>query len=80
MGLHGVDTICEQLVRHGLAADTPAALIQQGTTRNQRTLIGDLSTLPDIVHSAEVKPPTLIIVGDVVTLHNKLSWFRPQAD
>lgn len=80
MGLHGVDTICEQLVRHGLKADTPAALIQQGTTRNQRTLIGDLSTLPDIVHSAEVKPPTLIIVGDVVTLHNKLSWFQPQAD
>jgi uroporphyrin-III C-methyltransferase/precorrin-2 dehydrogenase/sirohydrochlorin ferrochelatase len=77
MGLHGVDTICEQLIAHGLAADTPAALIQQGTTRNQRTLIGSLASLPEIVHTSDIKPPTLIIVGDVVTLHDKLSWFQP---
>ncbi len=78
MGLHGVDTICRQLVAHGLAAETPAALIQQGTTRNQRTLIGNLSSLPDLVRTADVKPPTLIVVGSVVTLHEKLNWFRPK--
>lgn len=77
MGLHGVKTICEQLVAHGLPASTPAALIQQGTTRYHRTLIGDLATLPGIVEEGNVKAPTLIVVGEVVTLHNKLSWFKP---
>ena len=78
MGLHGVETICKQLIDHGLSQETPAALIQQGTTRNQRTLIGSLASLPEIVRTADVKPPTLIVVGQVVTLHAKLEWFRPQ--
>jgi uroporphyrin-III C-methyltransferase/precorrin-2 dehydrogenase/sirohydrochlorin ferrochelatase len=55
----------------------PAALVQQGTTRNQRVLTGDLSSLPKIVEQAKVKPPTLIIVGEVINLHEKLSWFHP---
>jgi uroporphyrin-III C-methyltransferase/precorrin-2 dehydrogenase/sirohydrochlorin ferrochelatase len=80
MGLHGVETICKQLVAHGLSQETPAALIQQGTTRTQRTLIGDLASLPEIVRTADVKPPTLIVVGQVVTLHTKLDWFRPQPE
>ncbi len=77
MGLHGVKTICEKLIANGLPADTPAALIQQGTTRNHRTLIGDLDSLPEIVENGNVKAPTLIVVGRVVTLHKKLDWFSP---
>ncbi|MFV1998162.1 MAG: siroheme synthase CysG [Acidiferrobacterales bacterium] len=77
MGLHGVKTICEQLIANGLPSSTPAALIQQGTTRHHRTLIGNLNTLPEIVESSQVKAPTLIIVGDVVRLHDKLNWFSP---
>jgi uroporphyrin-III C-methyltransferase/precorrin-2 dehydrogenase/sirohydrochlorin ferrochelatase len=77
MGLHGVDIICRELVNHGLAATMPAALVQQGTTRYQRVLTGTLETLPAIVKEAHVKAPTLIIVGDVVQLHEKLSWFHP---
>jgi uroporphyrin-III C-methyltransferase/precorrin-2 dehydrogenase/sirohydrochlorin ferrochelatase len=77
MGLHGVQTICEQLIAHGLAETTPAALVQQGTTRHHRTLIGDLKTLPAIVETGDIKPPTLIVVGDVVKLHEKLNWFVP---
>ena len=77
MGLHGIDTICRELVAHGMPASTMAALVQQGTTRNQRVLIGDLTTLPAIVEKAKVKAPTLIIVGDVVKLHERLSWFEP---
>ena len=79
MGLHGVDIICRELVNHGLAASTPAALVQQGTTRYQRVLTGTLETLPAIVRDAHVKAPTLIIVGDVVRLREKLDWFRPAA-
>ena len=79
MGLHGIETICRELTRHGMPPTTLAALVQQGTTRNQRVLIGDLTTLPSIVEKAQVKAPTLIIVGDVVQLHDRLHWFEPTA-
>jgi len=77
MGLHGIRTICEQLVAHGVADTMPAALVQQGTTPNHQVYIGNLRNLPSLVEEAEVKPPTLIIVGEVVTLHEKLNWFKP---
>ncbi len=80
MGLHGIEIICRELVRHGLPADTPAALVQQGTTRSQRVLTGTLETLPAIVLQSKVKAPTLIIVGQVVRLREKLSWFEPAAN
>jgi uroporphyrin-III C-methyltransferase/precorrin-2 dehydrogenase/sirohydrochlorin ferrochelatase len=80
MGLHGVGVICEQLVKHGLPAPTPAALITKGTTPDQRVLIGDLTTLPKLVEANEVKAPTLIIIGEVVKLHEKLRWFKPQSE
>ena len=79
MGLHGVGIICRELIRHGLPTTTPAALVQQGTTRTQRVLTGDLETLPAIVEKAGVKAPTLIIVGDVVRLRERLNWFEPTA-
>jgi len=79
MGLHGVPDICKGLTGNGLSASTPVALVQQGTTLNQRVYIGTLGTLPDMVQRENIKPPTLIIVGEVVRLHDKLSWFNPQA-
>lgn len=76
MSLLGLKHICKSLLLNGSATDLPAALIQQGTTQNQRILLGTLSTLPSVVSAAEdVKPPTLLIVGRVVNLHKKLSWF-----
>jgi uroporphyrin-III C-methyltransferase/precorrin-2 dehydrogenase/sirohydrochlorin ferrochelatase len=77
MGLHGVNILCKQLIAHGLPATTPAALIQQGTTPQQRVLTGDLTTLADIVNKGNVKAPTLIIVGEVVRLRDQLKWFEP---
>lgn len=79
MGLLGIRAIFEALVTHGLAASTPAALVQQGTTRQQRVLTGTLATLPDVIERTHVKAPTLIIVGEVVRLHEKLRWFAPSA-
>jgi uroporphyrin-III C-methyltransferase/precorrin-2 dehydrogenase/sirohydrochlorin ferrochelatase len=77
MGLRGVDVLCRQLVAHGLPATTPAALIQQGTTPQQRVLSADLATLPQLVLRSDVKAPTLIIVGEVVRLRERLRWFEP---
>ncbi|MFJ3466200.1 siroheme synthase CysG [Pseudomonas sp. NPDC090203] len=76
MGLIGLPIICSELVRHGRSADTPAALIQQGTTTNQRVFTGTLANLPQLVAEHEVHAPTLVIVGEVVTLRDKLAWFE----
>lgn len=75
MGLTGLDTLCRELIAHGMSADMPAALVEQGTTHNQRVLIGTLSDLPAQVALREVHAPTLLIVGKVVQLHARLAWF-----
>ena len=80
MGLVGLPTICAELIRHGRAASTPAALVQQGTTRQQRVFTGTLADLPELVARHEVHAPTLIIVGEVVRLRDKLAWFEGAQD
>jgi uroporphyrin-III C-methyltransferase/precorrin-2 dehydrogenase/sirohydrochlorin ferrochelatase len=79
MGLNGMETICAKLLEHGLAADTPAALIEKGTTDQQRVFISDLTNLPKRVRDAGAKAPTLIIVGTVISLQHKLAWFNVDA-
>ena len=76
MGLHGLGELCRQLITHGLPADWPAAIVQQGTTTNQRTVTGTLTSLPSLAETARLKAPTLIIVGEVVKLRDKLAWFE----
>ncbi len=77
MGLLGLEVLCRELVAHGLPASLPAALVQQGTTPQQRVLEGTLATLPGIVAASEVRAPTLVIVGEVVRLRERLKWFEP---
>jgi uroporphyrin-III C-methyltransferase/precorrin-2 dehydrogenase/sirohydrochlorin ferrochelatase len=79
MGLVGIDVLCRELTAHGLPAATPAALIQQGTTPQQRVLTGTLESLPALVHASGVRAPTLIIIGEVVRLRERLKWFEPVA-
>lgn len=77
MGLVGLETICQSLIEHGCPANQPIALIQQGTTRHQRVITGTLGDMPQRVENADIKPPTLIIVGTVVRLREQLEWFQP---
>ncbi len=76
MGLHGLSEICRQLVAHGLPGETPVALIEQGSTARQRVHLASLASLPGELAGVSVKPPTLIIVGGVVALHDRLAWFE----
>jgi uroporphyrin-III C-methyltransferase/precorrin-2 dehydrogenase/sirohydrochlorin ferrochelatase len=78
MGLHGLDTLCEELVKHGMPDTTPIAIVQQGTTQNQRVVTGTLATLPGMAAIEQLHAPTLIIIGGVVKLREKLQWFYPQ--
>jgi uroporphyrin-III C-methyltransferase/precorrin-2 dehydrogenase/sirohydrochlorin ferrochelatase len=77
MGLPGLSVLCAELVRHGLPAATPAAIVQQGTYATQRVVAGSLRTLPRRAERAALHGPTLIIVGDVVRLRARLNWFKP---
>jgi len=76
MGLDNVERICDALKKHGRDENTPAALIEKGTTPSQRVLIGNLNTLPELVKNNDVRAPTLIVVGEVVDLHSQLNWFK----
>lgn len=79
MGLAGLDIICQQLQAHGMKGDMPAALVEQGTTRKQQVHAATISTLVASVAGKDVHAPTLLIIGDVVSLHGQLSWFSPDS-
>lgn len=75
MGLAGLPTLSHQLLEHGMPADTPAALVQQGTTAQQKVWVSTISELPSVAEREQPVAPTLVIIGHVVSLHNKLRWF-----
>jgi uroporphyrin-III C-methyltransferase/precorrin-2 dehydrogenase/sirohydrochlorin ferrochelatase len=78
MGLEGLPEICKKLIEHGLPPQHPIAIVQQGTTSHQRVMTGTLADLPSRMAGAGFKAPTLTIVGEVVRLREKLSWFEPE--
>lgn len=78
MGLLGLEMLCRNLITHGMPESTPIAIVQQGTTQNQRVFTGTLATLPSIAEREKPQAPTLIIVGGVVALREKLAWFHPR--
>lgn len=75
MGLGCLPEICQQLMAHGRAAQTPIALVENGTTAQQRVFAGTLATIHQQVSEFAVQSPSLIIVGEVVALRDKLNWF-----
>jgi uroporphyrin-III C-methyltransferase / precorrin-2 dehydrogenase / sirohydrochlorin ferrochelatase len=78
MGMYSIPVISRELIAHGLPAVTPVALVQQGTTPQQRVFIETLESLRDLDKRHSIKPPTIIIVGPVVSLHDKLDWFHSE--
>jgi uroporphyrin-III C-methyltransferase/precorrin-2 dehydrogenase/sirohydrochlorin ferrochelatase len=76
MGLVGLAEICKKLIAHGVSANMPVAVVQQGTTQRQRVVIATLADLAEKVESAGMKPPCLTIIGEVVKLRDKLNWFN----
>jgi uroporphyrin-III C-methyltransferase / precorrin-2 dehydrogenase / sirohydrochlorin ferrochelatase len=79
MGVQAAPVISRELIAAGLSGDTPAALVEQGTQPTQRVITSTLAGLPAAIAAAEVKPPSLIIVGEVVQLHDALAWFEASA-
>ncbi len=77
MGMKGIDVLCRELIRHGMQAGMPAAIVQKGTYPEQKIFISELGRLAAVVEENNIKPPAMTIIGEVVTLHEKLAWYKP---
>ena len=75
MGVAGLDALRDRLLAHGRAADTPFALIENGSRPQQRVVIGTLAQLPDRAREHAVRSPALLILGEVAALAGQLHWF-----
>ena len=72
MGVNNLPEICRQLMAHGLAGQTPAALVEKATLPQERCITGTLAELPALALRHQVRPPALIMIGGVVTLRSQL--------
>ena len=75
MALSGANYICEKLMEHGMDKDMPIAIIEKGTMPEQKVYISSLIELPDLLEREDIHAPTLMIVGEVVKLNEKLNWY-----
>ncbi len=75
MGMQNLPKIVAELIKHGRSASTPVAVIKDGTTPRQRTVVGSLSDIVARVEEHHLGPPAVVVVGEVVKLREKLGWF-----
>jgi siroheme synthase len=76
MGVKTLRKTLATLMNTGLSPETPAACIEQGTRRSQRVIVSTVFDLPDCVERAEIAPPALIIIGEVVKLREQINWYQ----
>ena len=76
MGMHNLENIVKHLLQNGKSPETPIAVVRWATTSKQKTITGTLSTINEIVIRKNIKPPAIIIIGNVVSLRNNLAWFE----
>ena len=75
MGLKNLPNIVQSLIENGKDPETPAGVLQEGTTARQKMAVGTLSTIVDVVKREGIKTPAITVVGDVVRLAEELSWY-----
>ena len=80
MGVSNLPYICEQLMKHGKDKSTPAAIIEQGTTSMQRSVVGTLGTIVDVAKKEQIQNPSMIVIGEVVRFREKIHWFEKQTE
>jgi uroporphyrin-III C-methyltransferase len=76
MGVESLDGIVCKLLEGGVSADKPVAIVESGTYPKQRTLIGKLGTIVKEAEAKQIKPPAVIVIGEVANLGRKLAWFK----
>ncbi len=78
MGRNNIKEICNNLIKAGRSPDTPIAVIENGTLKNQRVFFGTLKNIADIVEKEDVRGPTLIVVGEVVKMAERIGKINPR--
>ena len=76
MTVKNLSSVCQKLVENGRPPGTPVAVIRWGTRPNQTTIVGNLNSIPRLVKEQDIKPPAVMVVGDVVNLREKLRWYE----
>lgn len=76
MGTDRIGAIAEMLVAHGMDPATPIAIVRWGTTARQQSIEGTLGTIAEVAAKAQIRPPTVAVIGEVVKLRNKLNWYE----
>ena len=76
MALRNLSLIAQELMRYGRSKETPVAIVRWGTLPEQKTLVGTLENINEKVKKAQLEPPALIVIGEVVRLREKLAWFE----
>ena len=79
MGMESIEAIVKKLIEGGMDPNRPVAVVEQGTTKNQRVFIAQLDNIVDEAKKNNVKPPAVIVIGEVAQLGRKLSWFKKAA-
>ena len=76
MAIKNIEDVSGRLIEHGKNPDTPVAVIRWGTRSEQRTIVSTIRDIPGAIKSSEIRPPAVIVVGEVVKLRDKLNWFE----
>ena len=76
MGVATLRRATQLLIEEGRDPTETAAVIEQGTTARQRTVVGDLASIADLADSAGVQAPATVVIGEVVTLRDSIEWFQ----
>jgi uroporphyrin-III C-methyltransferase len=80
MGIKNIDFIIKKLIENGLPGNTPAAVIEWGTTKNQNAVFTKLAELKREIIREDINPPSVVVIGEVVELAKELEWFKPKVE
>src|SRR6266404_6163305 len=76
MGTDRIGEIAQTLIANGMAAETPVAMVRWGTTSRQQSIAGTLANIGEVAMKEKIGPPTVVVIGEVVKLREKLNWFE----
>ncbi len=76
MTVKNISLVCKRLIENGRSPETPVAVVRWGTRADQATLVGNLGNIPSLVKDNDIKPPAVMVVGDVVKLRETLQWYE----
>ncbi|OGW20051.1 MAG: uroporphyrinogen-III C-methyltransferase [Nitrospirae bacterium GWA2_46_11] len=76
MGVKNLSAITSKLIEHGKSPDTPAAVVRWGTRPDMKTVVGDLKNIANIVKEENIRPPAVMVIGNVVKLRETLKWYE----